>query len=145
MPTAHDILARKGSLIYSVHPDVTVLDATHRMNHHKIGALIVMNDGKMVGIFTERDVLRRVVGNELNPATVSVFDVMTTDLLTCSPETDMDEIAEIMRSRRVRHVPVVDSEGTLLGVVSIGDVNAHNAVRREAELHYLSEYVYGRA
>jgi len=145
MPTAQDILARKGSLIYSIEPNVTVLDATHRMNHHKIGAMIVMNDGHMVGIFTERDVLRRVVGNELNPAKVTVFDVMTTDLLTCTPETDMDEIAEIMRSRRIRHVPVVDKEGTLLGVISIGDVNAQNAVRREAELHYLSEYVYGRA
>ena len=144
MPTAQDILARKGSLIYSIGPTATVLEATNRMNHHKIGALIVMNDGQMVGIFTERDVLRRVVGSELNPASVPIFDVMTTDLVTCTPETDMEEIAEIMRSRRIRHVPVVE-DGTLLGVISIGDVNAQNAVRRDAELHYLSEYVYGRA
>ncbi len=145
MPTAQDILARKGSLIYSIEPTATVLEATNRMNHHKIGALIVMNDGQMAGIFTERDVLRRVVGNLLDPAKATIFDVMTTDLKTCKPETDMEEIAEIMRSRRIRHVPVVDEEQTLLGVISIGDINAHNSIRKDAELHYLSEYVYGRA
>jgi len=145
MPTAHDILARKGSLIYSIEPTASVLEATNRMNHHKIGALIVMNEGQMVGIFTERDVLRRVVGNLLDPAKVKIFDVMTADLQTCTPDCEMEEIAEMMRSRRIRHVPVVDSENTLLGVISIGDVNAHNAIRRDAELHYLSEYVYGRA
>lgn len=144
MPTAQDILARKGSLVYTISPDATVLEATNRMNHHKIGALIVMNDGHMVGIFTERDVLRRVVGAQLDPAKVKVFDVMTTDLITCTPSTDMEEIAETMRARRCRHLPVVDVEGELLGLISIGDVNAHNAQRRDMELHFLSEYVYGR-
>ena len=144
MPTAQDILARKGSLIYSIEPTATVLEATNRMNHHKIGALIVMNDGRMVGIFTERDVLRRVVGSRLDPANVPIFEVMTADLITCTPDTDMEELAELMRARRIRHIPVID-DGTLLGLVSIGDVNAHNSQRKDAELHYLSEYVYGRA
>jgi CBS domain-containing protein len=145
MPTAQDILARKGSLVYSISPDATVLEATNRMNHHKIGALMVMNDGQMVGIFTERDVLRRVVGHELSPAKVKVFDVMTADLVTCTPTTDMEDIAEIMRSRRIRHVPVLDNDGVLLGLISIGDINAHNAQRRDSELQFLNEYVYGRA
>lgn len=145
MATAHDILARKGSLVYSIHPSATVLEATQRMNHHRIGALIVMNDGQIVGIFTERDVLRRVVGNQVDPSKIAVFDVMTTDLVTCSPETEIEEISETMRARRIRHMPVMSAEGELLGVVSIGDINAHNALRKEAELHYLSEYVYGRA
>lgn len=144
MPTAQDILARKGSLVYSVSPDATVLEATNRMNHHKIGALMVMNDGHMVGIFTERDVLRRVVGSQLDPAAVKIFDVMSADLVTCTPTTDMEDIAEMMRSRRIRHVPVVADDGVLLGLISIGDVNAHNALRRDAELHFLNEYVYGR-
>ncbi len=144
MPTAQDILARKGSLIYSIEPQATVLDATRRMNHHKIGALMVMNEGQVMGIFTERDVLRRVVGSELDPASVPIFDVMTAELVTCDPDCEIEEIAEIMRSKRIRHVPVVDSERTLLGVISIGDINAHTALRRESELHYLSEYVYGR-
>jgi Mg/Co/Ni transporter MgtE len=56
----------------------------------------------------------------------------------------MEEIAETMRSRRIRHVPVVDDDGVLLGLISIGDINAHNAQRRDAELHFLNEYVYGR-
>ena len=144
MPTAQDILARKGSLVYSISPDATVLEATNRMNHHKIGALIVMNDGHMVGIFTERDVLRRVVGALLDPAKVRVFEVMSAELVTCNPTTDMDDIAETMRSRRFRHLPVVDDEGVLLGLISMGDINAHNAQRRDQELHFLNEYVYGR-
>ena len=144
MPTAQDILARKGSLVYSIAPDATVLEATNRMNHHKIGALIVMNDGHMVGIFTERDVLRRVVGALLDPAKVKVFEVMSAELVTCNPTTDMEDIAETMRSRRFRHLPVVDDEGVLLGLISIGDINAHNAQRRDQELHFLNEYVYGR-
>jgi len=144
MPTAQDILARKGALIYSIEPTATVLEATRRMNHHKIGALVVMNEGKMVGIFTERDVLRRVVASQLDCSTVPVFDVMTAELTTCSPDCEIEEIAEIMRSRRIRHVPVLDDEGNLLGLISIGDVNAHTAQSKAAELHYLSEYVYGR-
>jgi len=105
----------------------------------------VMSNGAMVGIFTERDVLRRVVGSQLDPSKVPVFDVMTADLKTCSPNTEIEEIAEIMRSLRIRHVPVMTDDGTLLGLISIGDINAHTALRRDAELHYLSEYVYGRA
>jgi CBS domain-containing protein len=123
-----------------------VLEATVAMNNKKIGALVVKDaSGRVMGIFTERDVLRRVIAEEKAPRSVRVGDVMTRDVVCCPPEADIDEASRIMRDRRVRHLPVCDSDGTLLGVISIGDLNAYHASTQEAQIHFLNEYVYGRA
>lgn len=145
MPTVADIISKKGSTVHSTTPDATVLDATNKMNQHKLGALVVMADGVVAGMFTERDVLRRVVGEQRNPATTRVKDVMTSEVICCSPQTDMDDVSAIMQQKRVRHVPVCDEHGKLLGLVSIGDVNAYHVVHQEATIEYLNEYIYGRA
>ncbi|CAN5445048.1 CBS domain-containing protein [soil metagenome] len=145
MPTVADIISKKGSTVHSTTPDATVLDATNKMNQHKLGALVVMADGVVAGMFTERDVLRRVVGEQRNPATTRVKDVMTSEVICCSPQTDMDDVSAIMQQKRVRHVPVCDEHGKLLGLVSIGDVNAYHVVHPEATIEYLNEYIYGRA
>jgi CBS-domain-containing membrane protein len=71
--------------------------------------------------------------------------VMTRDVVCCPPEADIDEASRIMRDRRVRHLPVCDGDGSLLGVISIGDLNAYHASTQEAQIHFLNEYVYGRA
>src|SRR5580692_8804101 len=97
MPSAKDILARKGFSIFVVPSTSTVLDAVERMNQHRVGAVVVMDQGNMRGMFTERDVLRRVVGERRDPATTHVADVMTTDVICCGPSTDMDEISAIMK------------------------------------------------
>jgi CBS domain-containing protein len=144
MPSANDILARKGFSIFVVPSTCTVLDAVERMNQHRVGAVVVMDQGNMRGMFTERDVLRRVVGERRDPATTHVADVMTTDVICCGPSTDMDEISAIMKERRVRHLPVCDRDGDLLGMISIGDVNAQHATHQEATITYLNEYLYGR-
>jgi len=141
-----DILADKGSDVYTISPSATVLEATHAMNDQKIGALVVKDAlGRVMGIFTERDVLRRVIAEEKSPNSVRVGEVMTRDVVCCPPETDIDEASRIMRDSRVRHLPVCDGDGTLLGLVSIGDLNAYHASSQEAQIHFLSEYVYGRA
>jgi CBS domain-containing protein len=101
--------------------------------------------GRVMGIFTERDVLRRVIAAEKSPNNVRVGEVMTRDVVCCPPETDIDEASRIMRDRKVRHLPVCDGDGALLGLVSIGDLNAYHASSQEAQIHFLSEYVYGRA
>ena len=146
MPSVMDILADKGSDVYTILPSATVLEATHAMNDQKIGALVVKDrDGRVMGIFTERDVLRRVIAEEKSPRTVRVGEVMTRDVVCCPPETDIDEASRIMRDSRVRHLPVCDSDGAVLGLVSIGDLNAYHASSQEAQIHFLSEYVYGRA
>jgi CBS domain-containing protein len=145
MPTVRDVLASKVNGVESTAPDATVLDAVHQMNEHKIGALVVMDDGRVVGMFTERDVLRRIVGDERNPATTKVGQVMTGKVICCDVNDDLDEVATLMRTRRIRHVPVCNGDGKLMGMVSIGDLNAMHTSTQEATIHFLNEYIYGRA
>ncbi len=144
MPTVQEVLATKGFQVHSVNVDATVLEATRLMNLHKIGALVVMHDGHVVGVFTERDVLRRVVGAERLPQETIVGEVMTTDVICCPPETDLEEVSSVMQSKRIRHLPVCAEDGDLLGMISIGDLNAYHSNNQEATIHYLSEYIYGR-
>ena len=145
MPTALDVLSTKGSTIHSIEPEATVLTAIRKMNQHKLGALVVMHEGRIAGMFTERDVLRRVVGEEREPSNVTVAEVMTSDVICVGPTTDIDEISAIMQQRRIRHVPVCDQDHELLGMISIGDLNAFHASHQEAHIQSLNEYIYGRA
>ncbi len=144
MPTVQQILQSKGTTIHSIPSDATVLEAIGIMNQRQIGALVVMDDQQVAGIFTERDVLRRVIAESRDPATVTVGEVMTADLICCEPETDLDEASAIMRSRRIRHLPVCGPSGQLLGMISIGDLNACYASQAEQTIHFLSDYIYGR-
>jgi CBS domain-containing protein len=145
MATMSDLLRQKTRPdLVTASPDETVLQATHRMNDYGIGALLVLDHGTMLGIFTERDVLRRVVAEERRPSEVLVKDVMTTRVACCEPHTPVEDAQAIMKNRRVRHLPVVNEEGHVLGLISIGDLNAHEANNREVEIHYLQEYLHGR-
>ena len=145
MPTVMDILSQKGSYVASVPASATVLEATHAMNERRIGAVVVKEDDKVVGIFTERDVLRRVVAVERSPAATMVKSVMTSDVVCCEPDTDLEEASRIMRDKRIRHLPVCCEKRGLLGLISIGDLNAYHASAKEAEIMFLHDYVYGRA
>lgn len=145
MPTVLDVILSKGNIVHSISPTESVIDAVHKMNQFKIGCLMVMQQDRVMGIFTERDVLRRVIGEGRSVQDVPVAEVMTTDIVCCRPETDLDDVSAIMSTRRVRHVPVCDEDGKLHGVVSIGDVNAYHATNQEQQIHFLNEYIYGRA
>ena len=92
MPSVADILAVKGPQVHSTTPGTTVLMATQKMNQYKLGALIVMQGNEVAGIFTERDVLRRVVAEQRDPSTTTVAEVMTTTVTTVKPDTDLDEV-----------------------------------------------------
>jgi CBS domain-containing protein len=151
MATVGDLLARKDARVHRISPTTTVLDATQVMNRHKIGALVVTVEGnggggteRVVGMFTERDVLTRVVAAQRDPGATLVEDVMSAEVAYCTPETEVDEVGAIMKDRRVRHVPVCDSQAHLLGLISIGDINAFHADGQAAAIHYLHEYIYGR-
>jgi CBS domain-containing protein len=144
MPTVRDILSSKGSKVVTVSPGATVMEAVDKMNRNRIGALVVMDGDTVSGIFTERDVLQRVVGSQRSPRDMFVMEVMTADAICCDPDDDMDEVATIMQQRRVRHVPVCEAGG-LVGMVSIGDVNAQHASTQEAQISFLNDYIYGRA
>ncbi|HEX8523698.1 MAG TPA: CBS domain-containing protein [Tepidisphaeraceae bacterium] len=145
MPTVQDILISKGTQVQTVEPSATATDAIRKMNQHKIGALLVMNGEHVEGIFTERDVLRRVVGQDRTPTEIGVADVMTKDVICVEPEMDLDDVATIMKEKKIRHLPVCDGDGKLHGMISIGDLNAYHASNQEATIHFLHEYIYGRA
>jgi CBS domain-containing protein len=145
MPTVLDVILSKGDTVHSIGPTESVIDAVHKMNQFKIGCLMVMQGDQVMGIFTERDVLRRVIGEGRNVQDVTVGEVMTTEVVCCGPQTDLDDVSAIMQTRRVRHVPVCGDEGRLHGVVSIGDVNAYHSSNQEQTIHFLNEYIYGRA
>lgn len=144
MSTLSHILAGKPPIVHSVAPTDSVLAATQRMNRHKIGALLVMESGQIIGILTERDILQRVVAADKNPHQTRVAEVMTREVIFCDPDTATEEASSIMKTHRVRHLPVCDQDGRLLGMVSIGDLNARHANEQEITIHYLHEYVYGR-
>jgi len=144
MANVQDLLAIKGTHVLSIGGVATVLDAALVMNEHKIGALVVIDQGRIVGMFTERDVLHRVVAERRDPATVRVADVMTRDVVCCVPETSVDEASTVMKERRIRHLPVCGPESQVIGMISIGDVNAFHAHSQERTIHHLNEYLYGR-
>jgi CBS domain-containing protein len=145
MPSVNDILRQKSSSLITTDPYATVLQAVQTMNRNRVGAVLVMDaDNDLVGIFTERDVLTRVVARELDPRSTPVHEVMTTDVLACSLETDLDDIAEIMKGRRIRHVPVRDGHDQLVGMISIGDVNAYHVMAKQATIENMTDYICGR-
>jgi CBS domain-containing protein len=144
MPTVREVLAEKGDSIVTIAPTATVLEATRKMNQHKVGSLIVMSGDRVAGILSERDVLTRVVTQELPPAAVLVEQVMTRDVICCQPLDDLDDVSGIMKTHRIRHVPVCDEDGALCGIISIGDINAMHATTAEQHIHFLNEYLYGR-
>jgi CBS domain-containing protein len=144
MAQVRELLERKGSHVLTVGPTASVMQAAMLMNEHRVGALVAVEDGRVVGMFTERDVLRRVVGERRDPETALVGEVMTAAVVCCSPETSVDEARGVMRDRRIRHLPVADGDGRLLGLVSIGDLNAHLQAAQEHTVFLLSEYIQGR-
>ena len=144
MATVRDILAVKGTHVLSIGPEATVLDAAVLMNEHKIGSLLVTDGGRLAGIITERDILQRVVARRRDPAATPVREVMTAEVVCGGPDTTLDEVRGSMKNRRIRHLPILDGDEQLLGMVSIGDLNAHQARDQEVTIHVLHEYIQGR-
>ena len=143
MRTVRDILARKGTDVAAVSKDASVLDAARIMNERRIGALVVTTGDQVVGIFTERDVLNRVVAAQRSANTTRVGEVMTSPCACCKPETALEECRDVMTEKKIRHLPVVDA-GRLCGMISIGDLMAAEAHNRQTTIEYMHEYLYGR-
>jgi CBS domain-containing protein len=140
-----DLLATKGSRVLTIEPGRTVREAIDRLVEHRIGALLVVDGESIVGIITERDILQRVVAQRRDPAETLVQDAMTAEVICCQSRTTLDEARGVMKNRRVRHLPVVDEGRLLMGLISIGDLNAQLAHDQEVTIHVLEEYIHGRA
>ena len=134
------ILDRKGRNVFSVSPTMTIADAVAEMNRHRVGSVLVLDAARLVGIFTERDVLRRVVGDGIDPKHTLVAEVMTTGVITISPEATIEETMVIFTEKRCRHLPVLDG-GRLVGTISIGDVTRWMADAHRAEAEHLKNYI----
>jgi CBS domain-containing protein len=136
------LLERKGSAVHAVASTITIADAVAEMNKHRIGCMIILEGGRIAGIFTERDVMRRVVGAEVNPRTVKVGDVMTRNVHTIPPETTVEQTMAIFAEKHCRHIPVVD-KGHVKGLISIGDISRWVADTSRAEADHLKNYIAG--
>ena len=143
MAQVREILQKKGSQVWSIGTAATALQGAQLMTEHKIGGLVVIDQGRVAGMFTERDVLR-LVAERRDPANTSVGEVMTEKVVCCSPTTPLEEAKAAMKNHRVRHLPVLGEEDRLLGVVSIGDLNAYETADHEQTIFLMSEYIYGR-
>ena len=142
MATVQAILTRKGGQVVSIGAAESVLAAASLMNERGIGGLVVLEGDRVAGMFTERDILRRVVAVRHDPATTLIRDVMTTPVAFCRRETTLDECRAVMTAKRIRHLPVVDEAG-VCGIVTIGDLMAQEVTDRESTIQYLNEYIFG--
>lgn len=134
------ILDRKGRKVFSVLPNVTISEAVAEMNRQRVGCMLVIEEDRLVGVFTERDVLRRVVGAGVDPMRSLVAEVMTSSVITISPDATVEEAMVIFTEKRCRHLPVVD-HGRLVGTVSIGDITRWMADSHRAEAEHLKNYI----
>jgi CBS domain-containing protein len=140
MTTIKHLLAEKGHEVFSIRPEATVFDAIKEMSDRDIGSLIVMEDGKPVGIVTERLYAREIVlKGRASPSTL-VRDVMTTKIIYAKNDQSVEQCMAIMANSRIRHLPVI-LDGTVIGVVSIGDLVRSVIKDHEFTIDQLTDYI----
>jgi len=142
MKLASDILKSKGHDIWAVKADDTIFDSLQLMAEKEIGALLVMDGDKLVGIVTERDYARKVILDGKSSRTSSVSEVMTGKVLCVAPERTVEECMALMTDKRARHLPVVDGE-RVIGVLSIGDLVKAILSEQQTLIEQLQHYISG--
>ncbi|HEY1583753.1 MAG TPA: CBS domain-containing protein [Chthoniobacterales bacterium] len=140
--TIEKILCQKSDEIWSVSPDATVYDAIALMAEKNVGALLVMEDGRLAGIVSERDYSRKVMLRGKTSRSSIVREIMTTELTTAHPRETVEECLRFMTEKRIRHLPVV-ADGSLRGVISIGDLVKEVISTQSAALEQLRDYISG--
>lgn len=140
MRTVRDILAHKGSQVFTISPDDSVYDALVELARRDIGALIVVENGKVVGILSERDYARKVILRGESSRELKVRKIMTHRPVCVGPSHGVEECMEIMTTCKVRHLPVLD-QARLVGVISIGDVVKAMIEEREETIQHLENYI----
>jgi CBS domain-containing protein len=136
------LLERKGSAVHTLAPAASVAEAVQLMNKAKISSVIITQQDRLAGIFTERDVLRRVVGENLDPKSTPVSTVMSAGVATITPTTSIEEALEIFNTRGCRHLPVLDGD-RIAGLISVGDISRWLSEVYRAEAEQLKNYISG--
>ncbi|MEW6337816.1 MAG: CBS domain-containing protein [Acidobacteriota bacterium] len=143
MDTIETILSDKGREVIQVAPDATVRQAVELMCERRVGAVLVCDSLSCAGIFSERDLMNRVILAGKDPAATTVGEVMTPEVACVEPTTGTGEAMAIMTERRCRHLPVVD-RGRVIGVVSIGDLVRKSSQDQEFVIRMLNDYILGK-
>ena len=141
MDTVRDILQIKGNLVLSICPDSSVYEALETLEDNNVGALVVLEkDGKLDGIFTERDYARKVILKGRSSRETMVQDIMTESPTFVTPDTKIEECMQLMSRKYIRHLPVMDN-GRLVGVVSIGDIVNYIITQKDFIIECLQRYI----
>ena len=135
-----DVLRSKGSTVATVDPGVTVSGLVAELARHNVGAMVVVEGGRVVGIVSERDVVRQLHERGADLLNAPVSEIMTSEVYTCLPTDSVDSLAATMTERRIRHMPVV-VDGSLVGIVSIGDVVKSRIGELESDREQLESYI----
>ena len=135
------VLEGKGSEVLTIDLDATVFEAIKRMVEANVGALLVTDGGRVAGIVTERDYLRRVTLEGRTEEETLVREIMTSPLVYVTPETSVEECMAVMTERRLRHLPVFTEGRDLVGIVSIGDVVKFKSAEQDFQIKFLTEYI----
>ena len=141
MTTVRQLLDRKDRAVFSVGPETPVLEAIRAMAEHHVGALLVMKGEVLAGIVSERDYARKVILLGRSSSDTPVRDIMTTPVLTVSPETSVEQCMQLVTDRRVRHLPVVEA-GRVVGMVSIGDLVKAVIAAQQQQIEQLESYIH---
>jgi CBS domain-containing protein len=137
------ILKQKGSQVHSISADATVYEALEKLADKDIGALVVMNGTELVGVFSERDYVRKVILKGRSSREMQVHEIMSNPAVTVDRKTTVDECMYLMTAKRFRHLPVVEA-GTVVGVVSIGDLVNWIITVQDLTIHQLEDYITGK-
>ena len=142
MSQAKHLLESKGSAIFSIAPDAPVLEAIKLMAEHRVGALLVMREGSLIGVLSERDYARKVILQGRSSSHTSVSDIMSDNPLTVGPDTDVFDCMRLCTDSRIRHLPVVH-DGAVVGVISIGDLVKAVIDAQAEQIEHLERYITG--
>jgi CBS domain-containing protein len=137
-----DILEEKKQEVFSVTPDAKVFDTIKLMVEKNIGAILVMNEDRLEGIFTERDYMKKIILKGVSSKETPVKDVMTEKMAYISPDASLEEGLAVMSEKKCRHLPVFENK-KLLGVISIGDLAKRIIKDQKVTIHNLNEYIAG--
>lgn len=140
MITIRDILNEKGQNVYYVSPDTTVFESLEKMSSHDVGSMLVMEAEKLLGIFTERDYMKKIILQNKASKTTMVKDIMSTNPVCATPSESVDNALSVMTKQHCRHLPIIE-ESKIIGVVSIGDLVKKKISDMDATIKYLSDYI----